>query len=48
MWERFAIKVLVEVLKEMTHRLGMHDLSEKCAECEVEIPVEPQSEQKEG
>lgn len=30
---KMAVSVVVEVLKELTHRLGHEDLSQKCAEC---------------
>lgn len=47
-WQRFAIMALVEVLKELTRRLGMLDLSEKCAECGREIEAATADQKKEG
>lgn len=47
-WQRFVFMTLVEVMKELTRRLGMHDLSERCEECRCEIEAAPESEKKEG
>lgn len=47
-WQRFAFMAMVEVMKELTRRLGMHDLSEKCEECKCEIEAATADEKKEG
>lgn len=47
-WQRFAIMTLIEVMKELTRRLGMPDLSEKCHECQKEVEVSTDDQKKEG
>jgi hypothetical protein len=47
-WQRFAIMAMVEVIKELTRRLGMHDLSDKCTECGHEIEAATAEQKKEG
>lgn len=47
-WQRLAVMVLVEVMQELTRRLGMNDLSEKCSECKNEIQAATSESQKEG
>jgi len=32
-----ALLVLLEVLRELTRRMGQHDLSEKCETCRQEV-----------
>jgi hypothetical protein len=47
-WQRLAIMTLMEVFKELTSRLGHHDLSEKCTDCMKEVEANTESPQKEG
>lgn len=45
---RFVIMTLVEVLAELTHRLGHQDLSEKCSDCRREVEAAEEREKKGG
>jgi hypothetical protein len=45
---RLVVMMIVEVLKELTRRLGHPDLSEKCVECEKEIEAADEALKKEG
>jgi len=45
---RFALMTLLEVLAELTRRLGHSDLSEQCEECKKEVKAHEELEQKEG
>jgi len=47
-WQRFVFMALVEVMKELTSRLGHHDLAERCEECKGEIEAAPDDSKKEG
>lgn len=45
---RLVVIMIVEILKELTSRLGHPDLAEKCTECEKEIQAADSVDKKDG
>lgn len=45
---RFILMTLLEVVTSVVHRLGFHDLHEKCQDCCGEVDAQESDEKKEG
>jgi len=47
-WVRFGVMTVLEVVAELTQRMGHHDLSEKCQDCIKDVPDSGGDSKKEG